>query len=326
MTSPREPDEEDRTREAASGREDSGNSGNFGNSGNSGNSDDPTGSDAGHREVSGAGVPTTQRTSPASISLRYGLAILGLFSRERRWLQIGEISSSIGLSPFDTHLQVTEMRRLNFLRESPERRYGLGSGPPDPTVAIRAMGIVRHTRAHLVALQRLACCPVTLAMLDGTELVVVDRAVASSSPRLEMTIDLYRRLPAHATALGKVLLAYLPEQREHELVAEMTLEALTPFTITDKSKLLKDLQRVRNRALAVEDREHLPHRRCIAAPVRGAHQRVIAAVGITITDPDTPLQQLVAHYSEPVGGTAVRLSNALRHACIDASDLDWPRL
>jgi IclR family transcriptional regulator, pca regulon regulatory protein len=275
--------------------------------------------------------PTASRQSisekrmGASVSLRHGLAILGLFSSERPWLHMGEIADAIGLSPFDTHLQVTAMRRMNFIQEGAERRYGLGSGPPDPTVAIRAMGIVRHTRAHLIALQRLVQCPVTLAMLNGTELVVVDRAVAPSSPRLEMTIDLYRRLPAHATALGKVLLAYLPEHREQSVVEEMTLEALTPFTITDRRRLLEDLQHVRSRALALEDREHLPHRRCIAAPVRGAHNRVIAAVGITIVDPDTPLEQLVDRHSARVGAAAWRLSDALRHARLDESDLDWPR-
>jgi DNA-binding IclR family transcriptional regulator len=262
----------------------------------------------------------------APISMRNGLTILGLFSAERRWWRMGEIADATGLSPFAAHLHITAMRRLNLIQEGPERRYGLGSGPPDPAAAIRAMGLIRRTRAHLTALQRLVHCPVTLAMLDGTELVIVDRAVSPSLPRLEMTIDLYRRLPAHATALGKVLLAYLPEHREHAVVEQMTLGALTPFTITDKRKLLKDLQRVRSSSIAIEDREHLPHRRCIAAPVRGAHNRVIAAVGLTITDPDTPVQQLVDRYTASIAAAAAKLSDALRHADIDGSDVDWPRL
>ncbi|MGN6371638.1 MAG: IclR family transcriptional regulator [Solirubrobacteraceae bacterium] len=259
------------------------------------------------------------------MSLRHGLAILGLFSAERQWLRMGEIAEAIGLSPIDTHLHVAAMRRMNFIQEGAERRYGLGCGPPDPTVAIRAMGIVRHTRAHLLALQKLAHCPVTLAMLDGTELVVVDRAAAPSSPRLEMTIDLYRRLPAHATALGKVLLAYLPEHCEHSIVAEMKLKALTPFTITDKRRLLRELQRVRSRALATEDREHLPHRRCIAVPVRGAEQRVIAAVGLAFNDADTPLALLLQRHSHALEVAGARLSDALRDARVDGSEVDWPR-
>ena len=287
----------------------------------------PTNAETGNAEVGNAEVGSAHRQAQAgsAVSLRHGLEILGLFSAERRWLRMGEIAEEIGLSPFDTHLQVAAMRRMNFIQEGAERRYGLGSGPPDPTVAIRAMGIVRHTRAHLLALQRLAQCPVTLAMLDGTELVVVDRAAAPSSPRLEMTIDLYRRLPAHATALGKVLLAYLPEHREHAIVADMRLKALTPFTITDKRRLLRELQRVRSSAIATEDREHLPHRSCIAVPVRGAEQRVIAAVGLAFKGTDTPLATLLQRHSPALEVAAARLSDALRHARVDGSEVDWPR-
>jgi DNA-binding IclR family transcriptional regulator len=258
--------------------------------------------------------------------MRSGLQILGLFSQRRPWWRIAEIASATGLSRFDAHRQVVAMRRMNLLQEGASERYELGAGPPDPTVAIRAMGIVRQTRAHLMDLQRITACPVTLAMLDGTELVVVDRAVAASSPCLEMTVDLYRRLPAHATALGKVLLAYQPEHREQALVGELELERLTPYTITDRRLLLKELQLVRSRGLAVEDREHLPHRRSIAAPVRGAHNRVIAAVGIVITDSTSPIEEPLQRYCEPVEAAAGLLSVALRHAEVDGSDLDWPRL
>lgn len=276
-------------------------------------------------EETEAGSSGWRQPTGSGVSLRHGLEILGLFSSERRAMRMGEIAEAIGLSPLDTHLQVAGMRRMNFIQESAERRYSLGCGSPDPTVAIRAMGIVRHTREHLLALQRHAQCPVTLAMLDGTELVIVDRAAAASSPRLEMTVDLYRRLPAHATALGKVLLAYLPEHREHAVVAQMKLKALTPFTITDKRRLLRELQRVRSRALATEDREHLPHRRCIAVPVRGAEQRVIAAVGLAFKETDTPLAPLLQRHSHALEVAAARLSNALRHASVDGSEVDWPR-
>lgn len=273
----------------------------------------------------GVRAGASARVGAPTVSLRHGLAILGLFSAERRWLRMGEIAEEIGLGPVDAHMQVMAMRHMNLLQEGSERRYGLGSGPPDPMVAVRAMGIVRHTRSHLLALQRLAGCPVTLAMLDGAELVVVDRAATSSSGGLEMTIDLYRRLPAHATALGKVLLAYLPEHREQQLVAQMKLKARTPFTLTDRRRLLRELQHVRNRALALEDREHLPHRRCIAAPVRGADQRVIAAVGLAFTDPELPLERLVERHVGSLRVAATRLSDALRHARIDVAEIDWPR-
>jgi DNA-binding IclR family transcriptional regulator len=276
-------------------------------------------------------------------SLRHGLEILGLFSSERRWLRIGEIAAELGLNPLDAHAQVSAMRRMRFVRQGPGRRYGLGPGPRDVAMdAVRATGVARRTRAHLLDLQRDTGCSVVLAMLDGTELLVVDRAAPAAgaqaaggqaadgqtacpqqgeSPKVEMTIGLDRRAPFHATALGKVLLAYLPEHHEQSLVERLALEAFTPRTITDKAMLFKHLQDVRRQGLASEDREHLPHRRCLAAPVRGGGRRVVAAVGVRLRELDTPLQALVERYRPSLLAAAAQLSEALRYARLDWLEL-----
>lgn len=187
--------------------------------------------------------------------------------------------------------------------------------------AIRATGVARRARTHLLDLQRDTGCLVVLAMLDGTELLVADRPGKTAGSQVEMTIGLDRRAPFHATALGKVLLAYLPEHLEQDLVQSLTLEAFTPRTITDKTALFKQLQDVRSHGLASEDREHLPHRRGLAAPVRGRDRRVVAAVGVRLAELDTPLQDLVERHRRRLLAAAARLSEALRHAC-----LDWPEL
>jgi DNA-binding IclR family transcriptional regulator len=255
-------------------------------------------------------------------SLQHGLEILGLFSAERPWLRIGEIAQELGLSPFAAHAQVDAMQRMQFVRQGPGRRYGLGPGPADLAMdAIRATGLARRARGSLVGLHRMTGCTVILAMLDGTELAVADRGMGAGDPQVEMTIGIDRRLPAHASALGKVLVAYLPERYEQALVDTLALDAFTPWTIIDKRALLRHLQQVRTRGLAVEDREHMPHRRCLAAPVRGADRRVIAAVGLRVRELDVHLETLIERHAGPLLETAGRLSQALRYA-----QLDWPEL
>lgn len=267
--------------------------------------------------------PSARKDAPlGGASLRHGLEILGLFSAERPWLRIGEIAQELGLSPFAAHAQVDAMQRMQFVRQGPGRRYGLGPGPADLAMdAIRATGIARRARASLIGLHRLTSCTVTLAMLDGTELTVADRGMGAGDPRVEMTIGIDRPLPPHAAALGKVLVAYLPERYEQALVDTLTLEEFTPWTITDKRALLRHLQQVRTHGLAVEDREHMPQRRCLAVPVRGADRRVIAAVGLRVRESDLPLKALIERHETPLLETARRLSQALRYA-----QLDWPEL
>lgn len=253
-------------------------------------------------------------------SLRYGLQILGLFSSERPWLHIGEIADELNLSPPEAHAHVVAMHRMHMVREGPGLRYGLGSGPPDlGMAAIKAVGVARHVRPHLIELHRHTGLPVALAMLAGGELLLVDRPAGAKE--VEMAIELDRRLPPHATALGKVLLAYLPEQREHELVEALELHPHTSRTIVDRRELLKHLQRVRTRGLAVEDGEYVARHRCMAAPVRGAGRCMVAAVGLTLPAGNDCLERQVACHASALREAARQLSGALRYV-----QPDWPEL
>lgn len=266
-------------------------------------------------------APSEHGRPSGGASLRYGLQILGLFSAERQWLRIGEIAHELGLSPLAAHAEVSAMRRMQLVREGPDRRYGLSAGPPELGLsAVRSVGMARHARPHLLALQRRTGLPVALATLDGTELLVVDRSHMGER-KVEMTIDLDHRLPAHATALGKVLLAYLPEHREQAMVESIELPRTTSRTIVDRRQLLKHLQLVRTRGMALEDREYVLHRRCIAVPVRGAARHVIAALGLTMADTQTPLKELADRYEAYLTATAQRLSAKFKHA-----QVDWPAL
>jgi DNA-binding IclR family transcriptional regulator len=186
--------------------------------------------------------------------------------------------------------------------------------------AIKAVGVARHARPHLIELHRHTGLPVALAMLAGGELLLVDRP-AGDKEAVEMAIELDRRLPPHATALGKVLLAYLPEQREHELVEALELHPHTSRTIVGRQKLLKHLQRVRTQGLAVEDGEHVARRRCMAAPVRGAGRFVVAAVGLALPDGNDCLERLVACHAPALREAARQLSGALQYV-----QPDWPEL
>jgi DNA-binding IclR family transcriptional regulator len=92
-----------------------------------------------------------------------------------------------------------------------------------------------------------------------------------------------RRLPAHCTSVGKMLLAALPEQ---ELAARIPddaeLAAMTPNSITDPAALRAALAEIRQRGIAVESRESNPDVSCVAAPVRDRSGRVVAALSISV--------------------------------------------
>lgn len=98
------------------------------------------------------------------------------------------------------------------------------------------------------------------------------------------------RRPLHATALGKVLLAGLDPERLKKMVAQLRMVALTAHTITDRQKLLLEVDAVRARGFALDRRECNLVVQCAAAPIRDARSDVVAALSVSTIglEIDTP--------------------------------------
>ncbi len=121
---------------------------------------------------------------------------------------------------------------------------------------------------------------VQLAVLDGVENVYLDKIDCSHPLRLQSAVG--GRLPAHATGLGKVLLAHLTPDDCAARYKGQTLAPYTPRTVTDLETLGRELAAVRARGFAVDDQEYTPGLRCVAVPIRDAYGHVGAAMSVSI--------------------------------------------
>lgn len=121
---------------------------------------------------------------------------------------------------------------------------------------------------------------VQLAVLDGLDNVYIAKVDCSHPVRLQS--DVGKRLPAHATGLGKVLLASLPPEDLESRLTTPALPAFTTRTITDRDALLLHLDRVRKAGFALDDQEYTPGLRCVAVPVYDHRRRVIAALSASV--------------------------------------------
>jgi len=121
---------------------------------------------------------------------------------------------------------------------------------------------------------------VQLAALDGIENVYLAKVDCSHPIRLQSEVG--KRLHAHATGLGKVLLAFLPDA---ELSARFDGEQLPAFnvnTIRELPILLLVLDLIRERGFAVDDQEYTPGLRCVAVPIFDIDGNVLAALSASI--------------------------------------------
>jgi IclR family transcriptional regulator, pca regulon regulatory protein len=258
-----------------------------------------------------------QLTEPRySQSVERGLAILSCFTPQRPEWGISELADELGMNGSTTHRYALTLTELGYLTRTGRRRYRLAL-----KVTKLGMGALAGTdltvlaRPYVEELRRRASFTVSVAVLDGPEIVYVDRvrSVLRAPSTADPGLAVGARVPAHCTATGKLLLASLPDWARREIMGELTLSKRGPNTITSKQALAKALAEIREEGTATSDEESAPGLVEIAAPVRTASGEVVAAVGMEAHPSTIDLDSLVEHLGPHLASTAGVVSAYLGH-------------
>ena len=121
-----------------------------------------------------------------------------------------------------------------------------------------------------------------LAVLDNGRAVYVEKVEAENS-FIKMDIWVGHRLPVHTTAIGKILVANLPDEEIAKILELRGMERKTRRSITSKTKFLQEVERVRKYGVAIDNEENSLNVRCLAAPVFNQQGETIAALGTSAT-------------------------------------------
>ena len=249
-----------------------------------------------------------------SQSLERGLAILGCFTPERPVLGIADIADELGMSRSTTHRYVITLVALGYLEQGASRKYRLGLRVTDLGMsALNSTGLREHAHPYLEELRQRTSYTSSLAVLDGTEIVYVDRARSFRRGESKTGLGLApgSRLPAHCTAMGKLLLANLPKRERGEILASMKLKKRGPNTITTKKALRDELDDIQSAGFAVDDQELAAELYAIAAPVRNEAREVVVAVDLAAHASMISLAELTDALSPHLISTADRISARL---------------
>lgn len=249
-----------------------------------------------------------------SQSLERGLAVLRCFSPRRPVLGIADLADALGMSRSTTHRYAATLVELGYLEQERSRKYRLGMCVTDLGMsALGSTGLRERAHSALAALRQEVNLTVNLTVLDGTDVICIDR-VRGSRPgqhRVDAEVHVGARLPAHCTSTGKVLLAHLPVDEREEIVRRIELEPRGPKTIRSRRALRDQIASLHESGLGLNDEELAPHVQAIAAPVRGDDGQVIAAINLVSARAVLPLSELrYAHAPQLIAG-AERLSHQL---------------
>jgi len=249
-----------------------------------------------------------------SQSLERGLAILSCFTPKRPVLGIADIADELGMSRSTTHRYVITLLALGYLEQGASRKYRLGLRVTDLGMsALNSTGLREHAQPYLEELRQRTSYSVSLAVLDGPEILYVDRARSFRRGQGQAGPDVRigSRLPAYCTAMGKLLLANLPDSDQRELIASIKLTKSGPNTITSKKALRDELDEVLEASFAVDDEELAKGLYSIAAPVRDEGRDVVAAVDIAVPSSMISIGELVDALGPHLVSTADRISARL---------------
>lgn len=250
-----------------------------------------------------------------SQSLERGLAILSAFRNRRPLVGISELAREVGLTRSTAHRYVSTLATLGYLEQDPvSRKYRLGPRVLDLGFsAINSMELREIAAPHLQRLSDETSYTVNMAILDGSDVVYVERCRSSQQGQrgIDLNLHIGSRLPAYCTSMGKVLLAGLADDELDLLLDGIELAQRGPNTLTTRQSLVQELKRVREAGLAVNNEELAFGLRSIAAPVRGQAGNVAAAINLAVHRSWVSMEDLVRSLSPTLKQTAAEISMRL---------------
>lgn len=259
----------------------------------------------------------SEGSTGTSQSLARGLAILSTFHSDRPLIGVSELSRGLELSRSTVHRYVATLAKLGYLQQDPDsKRYRLGPKVLDLGFsALNSMDLLEVSAPHLRRLSDETQRTVNVAILDGIDVVYIERCRAARPGQQQIDLNLHvgARLPAYCTAMGKAILAFVSEERLEEVIERIDFVPRGPNTLTDPKAFRQELVKVRASGIAINDEELAYGLRSIAAPIYSQSGDVLAALNLAIHRTIVSMEELVERFAPAVIQTANDISLSMGH-------------
>lgn len=252
------------------------------------------------------------------------LEILELLTHEGRPLSFSDCQAALAYPKASLHSLLRTMTSARWITlDEASRKYALGVRVWEAGIAYAKMlPLEALARPIMEKVRDVTEETVQLAVLDGFEALYVAKVDGHHLLRLDSSVGL--RLKAHATGVGKVLLAGVPDKELKSWLSSGTLERYTPNTITASSKLLKELESIRREGYATDREERTLGAACVAVGVRDHHGAITAAMSVSAPAVRFGKKEQAKALAQ-LKTASEELSAALGHAPRDATTNAWNR-
>lgn len=241
-------------------------------------------------------------------SVLRALDVLIWLSENKGTGRITEIAEDLGCSKNTAFRLLYTLMDRGFVRQAEDSSYELTFKLLNLGESVLNNTTVHHVaRSHIQNLSGETGETVSLAILDGDEIIYLDRVLGSSPFNTAYSIG--SRAKAYTTALGKAILAFSPPEIVDRCLRG-PLQSNTPYTMTKPDRIRLELREISRRYYALDNQENVIGIRCIGAPVFERNDNVAAAIslsGLAVHFTDERIHELV----EPLLSTAAAISERL---------------
>jgi DNA-binding IclR family transcriptional regulator len=235
-------------------------------------------------------------------------SIIEIVATTRQPLSMPEIVRATGLTKPTAHRITTLLCEMGLLERDP-MLGGFVEGPRLLSLALDALQAsaprsLRHAVLKSVSDETGETC--NLGVMVGAEVVYIDRVEAKWP--LGLRFEAGSRVPAHCTAIGKLLLSRLPARERAQMLTALPLARYTARTLTDPAKLAAELDRIATTDISVDNSEFIDGVVCVAVPVVTTAGRVIGGIAVSAPEARVSLDQALG-FVDTMRTAAARLAS-----------------
>lgn len=206
--------------------------------------------------------------------------VLAVMARSQSGVRVSELARSLQLPKATVFRILYTLQEIGHARKDPlTRAYHATQDIPWLSHDEARQHLNRVARPYMVKLLTRFEQTVNLAVLDLEQVLYTEIREGLRSIRMSATVNTYA--PAHATAIGKSMLAFFHPIEAEAMLRKRPLIKLTPRTMASVPGLLKEFERIRLQGYALDDEESEIGARCVAAPIFNSERRPIAAISIS---------------------------------------------
>jgi IclR family KDG regulon transcriptional repressor len=220
--------------------------------------------------------------------------LLDVFTNDKKEWGVRELANKTGYNKSTTYRLLTTLVTLNAIQQNENEKYILGSKLFELGNRVSLyQSLINSTRNSLTKIATDIAETILFGVLKNNQVFYIHKAESLQGLKISTSVGSYQ--PLHATAIGKIILAFLPEEKQKQTLQKLDYKKFTQNTITARDELKNELEEIHLKEYALDLEESELGLICIALPVFNKNNECIGAISASGPSSRFELEK-VAHY------------------------------